>query len=189
MTLNHIGILKPFITPMQSKAHDMSCALYPWWWIPIEQVHTYYNRTVTKILSNKPFQTLTKVIGTSFRTRMCNSEWGHTHLDHLNHPGRVTLSQDWVCTLSNVACFLHLLQTKLDIQGGKVLVQILDKQCVSTTVSFILFFFSYLDIMRPRDGDDIWSLCEEPSERNLPCRGIVFHSNLLDFLHNLKHVW
>ena len=53
---------------------------------------------------------------------------------------------------------------------------------------FFLFYFSYLDITRSRDRDNVWSLREEPSERNLSCRGIVLHSYLLDFLHDLEHI-
>ena len=53
---------------------------------------------------------------------------------------------------------------------------------------YFFFLFSYLYITRTRNGDDVRSLREEPSERNLPRRGIVLHSYLLDFFYDLKHV-
>ena len=54
--------------------------------------------------------------------------------------------------------------------------------------SFLIFTFSYLDITRARDRGDVWSLCKEPSERNLYLAGIVLRSYLLDFLYDLEHI-
>ena len=52
----------------------------------------------------------------------------------------------------------------------------------------LILLFSYLDITRARDGDDVWPLREEPRERDLSSRGIVLRSYLLDFVHDLEHI-
>ena len=78
---------------------------------------------------------------------------------------------------------------QLDVQRVKILIQILNvSNCVSACYLFslVLLFRTLILLPRPRDGDDVLSLREEPSERNLSRRGIVLRSYLLDFLHDLE---
>ena len=120
---------------------------------------------------------------------MYHSKRGRVHKDRFDPSRRVAISQGGVCALRNLAHFLYLLRTELDVQRAKILVQILMSAMMSMRAAFLLIFtFSYLDITRARDRDDVWSLREKPGERNLSRRGIVLRSYLLDFLHDLEDI-
>ena len=45
---------------------------------------------------------------------------------------------------------------------------------------------THLDLLGPRNGDDIFSLRKEPCERHLSRRRVVLFSNLLKFFYQLQ---
>ena len=103
---------------------------------------------------------------------------------------RVPVSLNSVSLARDFSGFRNLGRCEFDIQSTQILFEVLKRntstfpggKMVETTTE------TYLDLLRARDGDDIFALGEKPRQCDLARRCVVFLAEFLEALHELHDI-
>ena len=103
---------------------------------------------------------------------------------HFRHSGRISVSLLGICTLSFSPHFLQIFRTQWHLDRSKILFEPLE--VIRKLISSVTNSFTHVDLCGARNGNDIVTLCEEPSQSDLTGRGFVLLTDLLQAISELQ---